>query len=113
MIYRADSHSTEIRSEMRGGNGDVEMTVLHDALPKNCRLFNLITLKPGCSIGYHTHDNETELFYFISGTARIKDDEKYYQTMPGDVVSTGAGHGHSVANESNQDVTFLACIITA
>ena len=67
MITRREEQSHSIREFMRGGKKHVEHTQLSAALPERMRLFNVLTLIPGASIGYHVHENETELFYFIEG----------------------------------------------
>ena len=71
MIRRAEECSIEYREHMRDGEGTVELKSLiasPEELNNKGRLFSKITLRPGTSIGYHLHDKDTELFYFLSGT---------------------------------------------
>ena len=65
MIRKAADCKKEYRENMRGGNGTVEITnfATPDELNNKGRLFANITLNPGCGIGFHTHENESELFY--------------------------------------------------
>lgn len=111
MIFRKDENKLELKTNMRGGEGTVKLAALCGELPANARLFSEIRVEPGCSIGYHVHENETELFYFLSGEAEIQDDDDIYTAYPGDVVSTASGHGHSVTNKGKTDVVMLACIV--
>lgn len=99
------------RVNMRGGAGDVQLTALVSELPEKMRLFSQITLKPGCGIGYHTHENETELFYFISGSGRVQDDDQFIDVKAGDAMSTPNGHGHAVENTGDCNLVFVAAIV--
>ena len=43
------------------------------------RLFTHTVVDPGCSIGYHTHDHETEFYYIIKGEAVFNDNGKEHR----------------------------------
>lgn len=111
MITRKDNQTTSVRERMRNGNGSASLTALMEELPKNARLFSTITLEAGSSIGYHIHENETELFYFVSGRARVRDDDAFYELAAGDAMSTASGHGHAVESVGPEPLVMLACII--
>lgn len=100
-----------VRESMRGGPGEALLTSLSPELPANMRLFSTITLKPGCGIGYHVHENETELFAFVSGSGRVQDDDKFIDVAAGDSMATPSGHGHSVTNTGDVDLVFVAAIV--
>ena len=75
MVNFKANHPQEVRHEMRGGKGDVTITkVVSEGLCPNARMFATITLPVGASIGYHVHENETELFCFVSGEGKVNDD---------------------------------------
>ena len=80
-------------------------------MAKHSRLFSLFTLKTGCSIGEHEHINETEYYYILSGKGMVKEKDGVKEVTPGDVVITGNGESHSIANESPEDLVFVAVII--
>lgn len=111
MITRADQQSHSVREFMRGGKKQVEMTQLSAKLPDSMRLFNVMTLIPGASIGYHVHENETELFYFLEGNGRVRDDDEYHDVSAGDSLATFSGHGHAVENTGDTDLIILAVIV--
>lgn len=111
MITRKADHAIDIRTQMRGGSGDVRLEALMPQLPNKTRLFSTITLAPGCSIGVHEHTGETELFYFASGCGRVCDDGEYYDVQAGDAMSTGSGHSHGVENTGTEDLVLVAVII--
>ncbi len=111
MITRKSEQKTELREHMRGGEGVVRLDALASSLPPHMRLFSKITLAPGASIGYHVHERETELFYFLSGAGRVQDDDAFCDVSAGDVLSTGSGHGHAVINTGDEDLVMLAAIV--
>lgn len=111
MITRNDQQNRFIREFMRGGKKYVEHTELSAALPEKVRIFNILTLIPGASIGYHVHENETELFYFIEGNGRVQDDDAVFDVGAGDSMATFSGHGHGVENTGDGDLVILAVIV--
>ena len=111
MITRKEQQSHSVREFMRGGKKHVEIAELSTCLPGKMRLFSLLTLIPGASIGYHVHENETEMFYFLEGNGRVQDDEKWCDVSAGDSLATFSGHGHSVENTGDTDLVILAAIV--
>ena len=113
MIKKGSTFTTELRENMRGGDGTVEMTgfVTPDELNNKGRLFGTIKLKPGCGIGYHVHENESELFYIMKGTATYSDNGEICTLCAGDVAINTPGTGHSIKNEGNEDVELVALIV--
>ena len=111
MIYRSADHPVEVRKAMRGGPGEAVLTKLLAENPAHMRLFNTITLNPGCGIGYHVHENETELFYFAEGCGRVQDDDRFFDVEAGDSMATSSGHGHAVENTGDHDLVILAVIV--
>ncbi len=111
MITRSEEQSHSIREFMRGGKKHVEHTLLSAQLPERVRIFNLLTLIPGASIGYHVHEGETELFYFIEGNGRVQDDDAFFDISAGDSMATFSGHGHAVENTGDNNLVILACIV--
>ena len=112
MITRKSEQKMSIREYMRGGKEYVQLTALSKTLPERARLFSMLTLVPGASIGYHVHEGETELFYFLDGCGRVQDDNQFYDVSAGDSMLTASGHGHSVENTGDHDLVLLAAIIT-
>ena len=115
MIKKATEFKTEYRENMRGGNGTVEITnfVTPTELNDKGRLFANITLRPGCSIGYHVHENDSEIFYLMKGEALYNDNGVDHILTAGDVMVCPAGTGHSVANNGSEDVEICAVIVYA
>ncbi len=118
MIWRKEQMQQETREQMRGGKGSV--TVRHlmsrepvngEGMPPNARLFAMLTLPPGASIGEHTHEGEAELFYFLSGEGVVNDDGIGRMVSAGDSAVTMSGHSHSVENTGSEDLVILAAIV--
>lgn len=111
MITRREEQVHGVREFMRGGKKQVSIAELSAQLPAKMRLFSVLTLVPGASIGYHVHENETELFYFIEGYGRVRDDDREYDISEGDSMATFSGHGHAVENTGDTDLVILAAIV--
>ena len=115
MIRKANACKKEYRENMRGGNGTVELTSFATPAELNDkgRLFANITLKPGCSIGYHVHENDSELFYLMKGEALYNDNGVECVVSAGDVMLCPAGTGHAIANNGEEVVELCAVIVYA
>jgi len=113
MIRKATECKKEYRENMRGGNGTVEITnfATPEELNDKGRLFAKITLKPGCGIGYHVHEKDSELFYLIKGEVVYSDNGEECVLHAGDVMVCPAGTGHSVANNGEEDAELCAVIV--
>lgn len=111
MITRREQQSHSVRENMRGGKKHVLFTNLSEKVPERVRVYSTLTLVPGASIGYHVHEGETELFYFMEGFGRVQDDEAFYDVQAGDSMATFSGHGHGVENTGDTDLVLLACIV--
>jgi len=115
MIRKAADCKKIYNEKMRGGNGTVEITsfVTPEELNQKGRLFANITLKPGCSIGFHMHENESELFYVMKGEVLYNDNGVEQTAVAGDVMLCPAGTGHGVANNGTETAELCAVIVYA
>lgn len=98
---------------VQNGKGQVQIKELAtpEQMYNKARLFSHITLQPGCSIGYHPHERETEFYYILKGEAVFNDDGKEVVLHPGDVSATGYGQKHSLENNTDTDVELIALIV--
>ena len=113
MIKRAQNMERDIREQMRGGKGTVEMlhVLRQEELGGRCRLLAKLTLGPGASIGKHVHENEEEVFYILRGTALVDDNGTPVTLNAGDALLTGGGQSHSVENTGNEPLEMMAIIL--
>lgn len=113
MFRKADEMAIELREQMRGGKGTVRIKHIFktDELKGKARLLAEITLPIGGSIGFHQHDQEEEIFYFLSGQGRVDDQGIVKEVGSGDAVLTGGGNHHAVENSGDQPLVFIAVIL--
>ncbi len=112
MVIKASNMERQIRSELKGGKGNIHFLncVNKDTIP-NCRLLAFMTVPPNCSIGEHEHTKETECYIIQSGEGVIIDNGKEYPVASGDVVLTGNGDIHSVLNKGSEPLEIIAFIV--
>ncbi len=116
MIRRKEECVTEYREKMRGGEGTARVTPFIKGpaeLNNKGRLFSRITLDPGSSIGYHVHEADSELFYFLAGKGEYSDNGTVYEVEAGDVAICETGHGHGVVNTGEDVLEMIAVIVYA
>ena len=113
MLIKRNEMKTEVKEKMRGGEGETELVHLVDcANEKNIRMLAEITLEPGCSIGGHSHDNETEYFLILKGEGVVNDNGTEKPVKAGEVVVTGNGASHSLRNNGSVPLVLNAVIVT-
>ena len=115
MIRKAADCKKMYNEKMRGGNGTVEITsfATPEELNDKGRLFANITLKPGCGIGFHMHENESELFYVMKGEVLYNDNGTEVVCSAGDVMVCPAGTGHAIACNTEETAEVCAVIVYA
>lgn len=112
MIIKNEKQRKEVKIKMREGLGDVQLKhIVENESLNHSRLFSEITLKKGCSIGEHTHIKETEYYYIIKGAGIVTEQSGSYNVEAGDIVITGDQESHSIINENDEDLVFIAVII--
>jgi len=113
MIKRQSGIRREPMEKARGGVG---VAIFDHILEKtemkaNCRMFTKITLEPGASIGSHQHADEEDVYYIVRGLATVTDNGKTCTMYPGEVMYTGSGESHSIANEGTEPLEFVSIIM--
>jgi mannose-6-phosphate isomerase-like protein (cupin superfamily) len=113
MLRTKDEMMVELRERMRDGKGTIRIKNLFQTgdLKGKTRLFAEITIPIGGSIGFHQHDQEEEIFYFISGEGRVKDQDEWKKVNVGDALVTGGGGGHAVENIGSDPLVLMAVIL--
>jgi quercetin dioxygenase-like cupin family protein len=113
MIKSQQEFQSEIRKNMRDGNGEIAITHLLNTaedLKAPARLFAKLTIEKGCSIGYHEHINEEEIFYILQGTAKLNDNGTDKILNAGDIAVT-SNAGHAIENIGDETLEVLAVIL--
>jgi len=99
---------------IRNGIGETEMRKLlngEEEMYGKGRMFNVMTLNPGCSIGYHQHNGDNEIFLFLSGTGEYNDNGTAVTVYEGDVAVCSSGESHGLENKSDKPLVFVALIL--
>lgn len=116
MIRKQDELKVEYREHMRDGAGTVQLTHFINGaaeLYDKGRLFAKITLQPGCGIGYHVHEADSEIFYILKGTAQYNDNGTDTVVKAGDVTICKKGEGHAIHNATDEVVEVVAVVVYA
>ena len=115
MVIKSADCKIENRVNMRGGDGTVRITNFtgKEELLGKGRLFARITLEPGCSIGEHVHEGDSEIFVVERGCPTYNDGGVYVEAKPGDVLVCPAETAHSIKNNTDETVDVIALIVYA
>lgn len=113
MIRKKNEMITEVRENMRGGDGQIKITnIVNKEELKNARLLAYINIPIGAGIGDHDHKDETEYFIILEGKGQVNDNGILHEVGKGDVVITGGGASHSIKNIGDDELKMVAVIIT-
>ena len=113
MIRKKEDQPIEFRC-IRNGIGETEQRkiIVSDAeLYGKGRLFNLMIIEPGNSIGEHAHEGDNEIFYFLEGTGEYNDNGTIVEVGPGDTTICNDGEKHSLKNIGDVPLKFIALIL--
>lgn len=98
---------------LAGGKGHVKLYDIQtsEELGGVGRLYARVVLEPGCSVGWHKHSGETEPYYILKGEATFVDNDGSRTLVhPGDICYLEDNQYHSIENNSDEDVEFMALI---
>lgn len=113
MVIERTSMPTEIRSNLKDGQGEISfVNYLDKDKMVNCRLLSEMSIPINGSIGEHTHTNETEYYIIHEGTAVVLDNGNKQFAKAGDVIVTGHNESHSIINNGNIPLKITAIIVT-
>ena len=67
-------------------------------------------LEPGASIGYHTHELNSEIIFLLHGEGTVITDQGEEKLLPGQVHYCPRGHSHSLINRGTGTLAFVAVV---
>ncbi len=67
-------------------------------------------LIPGASLGVHTHTDDSETLYVLSGTGRMVYDGEAETLTAGQAHHCPKGHSHGLENVGDEDLVFFAVL---
>lgn len=93
--------------QFKGGEGETMFRTFNDGTNKIMRG----RLDVGCSIGYHSHETNSEIIYILSGEARCLYDNCEETLSVGQCHYCPKGHRHSLINASSTDPLIFFAIV--
>ena len=67
-------------------------------------------LPAGATVGLHTHEDSAEIIFFLSGTGKMLLDGVEEPILAETCHYCPKGSAHSMINEGNEDILFLAVV---
>lgn len=101
-----DRMNDTVLEHFNGGEGQFVAKMFNDG---KCKILRGL-LKPGCSIGMHTHVTSSEVIYVLSGEGRMYMGDEVETLTAGDCHYCPLGQSHSFVNESQEDLVFFAVV---
>lgn len=89
------------------GDIDAEVDPKFQCL-KSITYVSLAKLQPSLSYEPHEHQDHEEIYYIINGSGHIKIGDEISKFRDGDVIYIPEKTNHSITNDSNEMVEFLA-----
>lgn len=80
-------------------------------LPENFRLFSKMTIKPGELGELHTHPDQTEIVFVISGRIVMTDNGENHEMGPGDCQINFAGEAHAIGALGDEPAEVICCFV--
>jgi len=106
MIIDFNKLEVNVAANFKGGEGEY---VSRRFVDENNKIM-LGTLEPGSSIGYHSHDTDSEIMYFLEGEATVLTDNGEEKLLPGQVHYCPKGRSHSLINRGDKPLVFVAVV---
>ena len=115
MIRRKQELVVLKRENVKNGKGIFinELLLNEDEFYHKGRLFARCKLAPGDFVGNHTHEQEMEVCYFLSGKGMVESNGIISEVNVGDVHIVHPGENHSVINKGTEDLEYIALILYA
>ena len=113
MVRLIENCESEVVVNMRGGEGSVliERLLTPAEMYDKGRLYAVLNMEPGSSIGYHVHEGEMESFHILAGEAEFYDGSETVILHPSDTTLTSSGEGHSIKSVGDKTLTLIAQIL--
>lgn len=105
LISIEKEQATKVKN-MRNG----ENSVIVKKVVSGNKTFLRITILPEASIGYHTHIDDEEIVYVISGCGLGKEENKEYTLQAGDIIYIKNKEGHTIINNGPNNLEILGII---
>ncbi len=106
MIIDYQEIDEQLRFQYKGGEGKMVSKGMEcDGMRL---MFNRLT--PGASIGYHTHTDDMEVMYILSGHGHYDMDGEREDIHAGQAHYCPKGHSHAMYNDGEEDMVIFAVV---
>ncbi len=106
MVIDFDSMTPEKAEHFKGGEGAALIRKFED---ENNKIM-LFTLKPGTSVGVHTHTGNSEIIYILKGSGTAFDQGSQRPASAGQCLYCPEGASHGLTNDGDEDLVFFAVV---
>lgn len=106
MIIESKDGKKEDFEHFKGGEGKMTANMFFDGT--NRIVYGL--LKPGNTIGFHSHEGNCEIIHILSGKAKFLYDDIVEYGKAGQTHYCPQGHSHAMINASDEDLVFFAVV---
>ena len=106
MLINFDDVNETKLDNFKGGEKYISAKMFND---NNNRIM-VGTIVPGASIGYHKHEESSEIVYILHGTATVLYDNSEEKVTQGQIHYCPEGHSHAIFNKSNEIIEYLAIV---
>ncbi len=106
MIIDFETIPEETIKNFRGGQSETVARLFSDDNGK----IMYGKLKPGASIGLHTHETSSEIIYILQGKGKALYDDGSEEVTAGMCHYCPKGHSHSLINDSDKNLVFFAVV---
>ena len=106
MLIPFDQINETALEHFKGGEGTFAPKMFTDA---NNKILSA-RLLPHSSIGMHVHEGNSEVIFILSGTGKVLYEGEYIPLKAGDCHYCPMGHGHSLINDTDEDLVIFAVV---
>ena len=112
-MIRKKADRPYVEKQSHGGDGQIAITAIlqgEKELNGKGNFFSVITIPPGCSVGWHVHKGEEEAMLVVAGYGQSSDGRQEELFEPGDVLLVPDGEGHSLHNTGTEDIQLVSLV---
>lgn len=112
MIKKVHEIVPEVAEGVRGGSGAVSAHKLLDLYPGSAiKGVGVVRLEPGAVIGEHSHEDDEDFYYCLSGTGVVVDNGVEHPFTPGTLQITRSGESQAIRNTGETELVFLGALV--
>ena len=111
-MLKRKAEMTHESKKVWGGKGELDLCKIltPEELGGRAKLFNIVTVAPGQSIGLHSHTDDSEVYFLLEGELEVTDNDTKTTMHTGDAMFTADGGTHSAGNCTGQVAKVLAVV---